>query len=472
LSYTPEEIQRLALFPEQNPNPVMEIDMDKGLLSYINSAGRNHFTENVEVIKDSALFSEIYKRAERRIDFVAEIIVNERIYEQKVYFLKSSTLVRIYLNDITERKKIEKNLMRLASFPEQNPSPIVEFNLKGEIEYSNPATLIAFPEFYMEREKHIVLDSFHANKDKFINGAITQLNSELLHNGKHYDQRMKFLPENNLIRMFIIDITEQKRIAAIIERKNRDITDSINYARKIQDALLPEGGEAAQFFRDQFEFYLPKDIVSGDFYWFDKTEEHFIAACADCTGHGVPGAMMSMLGVNFLSQIVNDSNVRSPEDALGILDRKITRMLRQENEKTETRDGMDIALFAVDKKTKTLNYSGANRPLVMIRDGQLTEFSANKFPIGGTAVPGGKNFKGHQIDLQEGDCFYLFTDGYADQFGGPHGKKYMRKRFLGLLTEIHQLPMPEQKSRIQGEFEQWKDKTEQVDDVLVIGFRY
>lgn len=446
--------------------------MDKGLLSYINSAGKNHFPENIEVTKDSTLFSEIYKRAERRIDFIAEITVNDRIYEQKVYFLKSSTLVRIYLNDITERKRIEKNLMRLASFPEQNPSPIVEFNLKGEIEYSNPAAYLAFPELYQEKEKHIVLDSFNANKAKFISGAITQLNSELLHNGKCYDQRMKFLPENNLVRMFIIDITEQKRTAEIIARKNKDITDSINYARKIQDALLPEGDEGAHFFQEQFEFYLPKDIVSGDFFWFDKTDEHFIAACADCTGHGVPGAMMSMLGVNFLSQIVNDSEVRSPEDALGILDKKITRMLRQENEKTETRDGMDIALFAVDKNQKTLNYSGANRPLVMIRKGEMTEYPPNKFPIGGSVVQGGKNFRGHQIDLHKGDCIYMFTDGYADQFGGPHGKKYMRKRLMRLLTEIHHLPMSEQQQRVKHEFEQWKGETEQVDDVLVLGFRY
>lgn len=472
MNYTPEQIQQLALFPEQNPNPVMEIDPEKGQLIYINSAGKNHFTEVPDVNKDTILFAEIFRRLERRIDFGTELIVNDKIYEQKVCFLQNSSLVRIYLNDITERKKIEKNLSRLASFPEQNPSPIVEFNLQGEIEYFNPATLITFPEFYTSKENHVILDAFRLNMEQFRSGEITQLNSELYQNGKYYDQRMKILPENNLIRMFIIDITEQKRTAEIIQRKNKDITDSINYARKIQDALLPEGNEATDFFAEHFEFYLPKDIVSGDFYWFDQSGSHFIAACADCTGHGVPGAMMSMLGINFLSQIVNDAEVRSPEHALALLDTKTTRMLRQENEKTETKDGMDIALFAVDKTTNILNFSGANRQLIFISGGEMTEYPPNKFPIGGSTVPAGKIFTGHNINLKKGDCIYMFTDGYADQFGGPHGKKYMRKKFLRLLVEIHVLKMSEQKIRLEQEFHNWKGDTEQVDDVLVLGFRY
>jgi len=194
-------------------------------------------------------------------------------------------------------------------------------------------------------------------------------------------------------------------------------------------------------------------------------------ACADCTGHGVPGAFMSLIGSNLLTQIIKEKNITIPGRILDHLHKGIRKTLKQDSERIGSKDGMDIALLAFDFGGKQVHYAGAQRPLWMIRDGKLEEIRADKFSIGGLQMEEKRTFTNHVIDYKKGDCFYLSSDGFADQFGGPHGKKFMSKRFKDLLLSIHEKPMTEQWRILNRAAEEWRGGSVQVDDILVIGIR-
>ena len=254
-----------------------------------------------------------------------------------------------------------------------------------------------------------------------------------------------------------------------ISHKNKEILDSINYARRIQNAILPPKEEVFAAFKDTFILYKPKDIVSGDFYFFSKSDNRYILAAADCTGHGVPGALMSMIGNDLLHQIIREMKMEEPAKILDALHWGVTGILKQDVQR-DSRDGMDIALMSFDKNFETLQYAGAYRNLYLVRDNQITEFKANKFPIG-NAQHERDHFKNNDISIQKGDMFYIFTDGYADQFGGSKGKKYMMKNFQQMLLKIACLPINEQEKILDKTIEDWRGSHEQVDDILVIGVR-
>lgn len=254
-----------------------------------------------------------------------------------------------------------------------------------------------------------------------------------------------------------------------IEMKNKDITDSINYAKKIQEAILPANELFKSVIKDGFIVYKPKDIVSGDFYWMAEKEGSVLITAADCTGHGVPGAFMSMIGSALLNEIVNDKAITEPASILNHMRDGIVKALKQTGREGESKDGMDIALCNISFKENKLQYAGANNSLFIVRNKELLEFKANKFPIGiGIEM---KPFTNNVIDLQANDIIYIFTDGYADQFGGRDGKKFMKKRFKDLFLSISDLVMDEQKIKITEAFKEWQGSYEQVDDVLVIGIR-
>lgn len=273
-------------------------------------------------------------------------------------------------------------------------------------------------------------------------------------------------------------ILEQKvkeRTAEIERQKNeiseqkKEITDSIFYARRIQTAILPSPSMLSSVLSEHFVLFLPKDIVSGDFYWSTVKENKIVLLAADCTGHGVPGAFMSMLGVSFLNEIVNS---KKPDDAATILNElreHVKSTLANSGGVEQARDGMDIALCIIDQKKMVLQYAGAYNPLYMIRAGQLTEYKANKMPIG--LFDRNISFTNNIVNLKKGDCYYIFSDGFADQFGGPMEKKFLSHNFKNLLLEIHAQPMNKQKDLLVSAFNSWKGKLQQVDDVLVIGFR-
>jgi len=253
--------------------------------------------------------------------------------------------------------------------------------------------------------------------------------------------------------------------------KNKDIMDSIEYAKKIQTAILPDDKYIESNMKDMFVLYLPKDVVSGDFYWFGVRDNLKIISAVDCTGHGVPGAFMSMIGSNLLNQIVLEKGITKPGLVLEELNLGVQRALKQGTDAQETNDGMDISLCTIDETKRRLQWSGAYNPLYLLRDGEITKFKANKYPIGGAHMTLERSYTTHDIDLLEGDLLYMFSDGFVDQFGGPKGKKYMGKRFSKLLLEISDLPMKQQQKRLSDSLNQWMEGYDQVDDICVIGIR-
>lgn len=258
---------------------------------------------------------------------------------------------------------------------------------------------------------------------------------------------------------------------ALIEAKNKDITDSIQYAKRIQEAILPDTDQIKHRFPDSFVLFLPRDIVSGDFYWFNERKNSFVIAAVDCTGHGVPGALMSMIGNTILNESINNSTDEDPGEILDLLDKGIKQALKQYDDNPETRDGMDLALVSFDKQFRQLQYAGAFRPLLHIRGNQMTEIRADRFPIGGGGGYEKTKFTTNKVSLQDGDLIYLFSDGYPDQIGGEKSKKFMTKRFKEMIMQHCSLSMEEQKKIYHQELIRWQGENEQMDDILVIGIR-
>ncbi len=253
-----------------------------------------------------------------------------------------------------------------------------------------------------------------------------------------------------------------------IFKQNEEITQSIAYARRIQTAVMPSQEIVKGLLSEYFILFRPRDIVSGDFFWMTDKNENIIIAAADCTGHGVPGAFMSMMGVSFLNDIVNVEGITEPNQILSTLRQKIITTLWQTGKEGESRDGMDMALCVFQKDMKRVHFAGAYNPLYLVRNGELTEFKADKMPVG-VHPKQDMQFTVQSIDLQLGDNLYIFSDGFVDQFGGPDGRKFMAKPFKQLLANVHSLPMPDQKHQLEDTLDKWQAHHDQVDDVLVIG---
>jgi serine phosphatase RsbU (regulator of sigma subunit) len=255
-----------------------------------------------------------------------------------------------------------------------------------------------------------------------------------------------------------------------LELKDKNITDSLIYAQRIQEALLPSESYFRKYFEDSFILFKPKDIVSGDFYWIGEKNNKVFVVAADCTGHGVPGALMSMIGIKLIEKTINEDNIEVPSQILAVLNKELEKTFsREKNLGTIIRDGMDIGLAVIDRELRKVDYAGAFLPLYHIHDGSLVEIPADKIIIG--MNPEGHPYKDHVIDLIEDDIFYIFSDGYVDQFGGKENKKFMYRRFRYLLTTIHHFPVSDQKSILEENIKTWMGINEQVDDMMVIGFR-
>jgi serine phosphatase RsbU (regulator of sigma subunit) len=256
-----------------------------------------------------------------------------------------------------------------------------------------------------------------------------------------------------------------------IEEQKKHIMDSIYYARRIQNAILPSFNLIDFHLKNYFILYLPKDIVSGDFYWVHETDGLFMMAAVDCTGHGVPGAFMSIVGFNQLNHAVTVKKARSASVILDELNKGVITTLNENTSDSSIKDGMDMSLCVFNMKMKKAEFAGANNPLLLIRDNNLIRYKADRFPIGAFEGSKPQLFNNNVIDLFKGDCLYLFSDGYADQFGGPENKKFMYRRFEELLLEIHNEPMENQKEIMKERLSEWKGKNDQVDDILVIGIK-
>jgi serine phosphatase RsbU (regulator of sigma subunit) len=292
---------------------------------------------------------------------------------------------------------------------------------------------------------------------------------------KHYEENIVLL--QRALELSSVELNQSKnKIGKALEElneKNEDLLSSIHYARLIQNAILPSEDRFRKVLPGSFVFHRPRDIVSGDFYWLQEHDDKIMVAAVDCTGHGVPGAFMSIIGNNSLNTAVREEGLTTPSLVLDSLNRGVSSTLTLQADINDVgiKDGMDIAFVTIDYKNKKIQYAGAYNPLYIIRDGQLIETKGDKFPIGLSIDDRLKLFTNHTFDLIEGDVVYIFSDGYPDQFGGPMGKKFKYEQFRNLLLEIHELSPRKQFKQVSNRFEEWMGDLVQVDDVLVIGFR-
>ena len=263
---------------------------------------------------------------------------------------------------------------------------------------------------------------------------------------------------------------ELKDAYDLVQEKNKYITESINYASAIQNALLTDPDEIRNIGKECFILYLPKETISGDFYWFSNSGNKLIVTAGDCTGHGVPGALMSMLAISFLEEIVNSRKITDSGMVLDELKKKIQLALHQKGLRQEVKDGMDMSLCIIDLSKNILQYSGAYNNLYLIRNNKLIEYQADKMPIG-IFEETDSRFKTNITGIFPDDIIYMFSDGYADQFGGPNRKKYKYSPLKDFLLKIHEFPLREQKQSLEKEFYDWKGTNSQTDDILILGMK-
>jgi phosphoserine phosphatase RsbU/P len=255
-----------------------------------------------------------------------------------------------------------------------------------------------------------------------------------------------------------------------IEEKNKNISNSIEYASYIQNAVMSTSENDLKILPEHFIIYLPKDILSGDFYWIKRTEDKLIIAVMDCSGHGVPGALMSILGNTLLNEIVLRDHIQQPDQILNSLRSKIINALGQKKDSNRIKDGIDGSVICIGPGSDKIQYSGAFNPLILIHNNQIHEIKADRIPIGYFEI--NRDFTLNEVKIEKNDMIYMFSDGITDQFGGPYKKKFMLKKFIEILHRIHNKDLSEQKEIILSEFNNWKNELDQTDDIIVMGIRF
>ena len=255
-----------------------------------------------------------------------------------------------------------------------------------------------------------------------------------------------------------------------LQLRNKDLTDSLNYARRIQAALLPAEHHIRKIFNDYFIYYRPKHIVSGDFYWFSERDDKYFIAAADCTGHGVPGALMSMIGLELIQKIINEMKVDDTDQLLLTMNRELeSAFFKEESGKALIRDGIEMSMCIIDKSTKEMEFSGAFLPVYIVRDDKLIEIKGDKKNVVQSFAM--VSFNRSTFRLREGDILYLFSDGYADQFGGPENKKFMYRRLRHILLTISKYPLLDQERILDETITSWMDGHDQIDDMMILGVK-
>ncbi len=304
------------------------------------------------------------------------------------------------------------------------------------------------------------------SKDDSLGHALLKMRDSLSENEKVLEQKVVERTEQVVKQKEEIELKTKE-----LEILFKQVTDSIHYAKRIQEAILPPNNLVKQILPESFVLYKPKDIVSGDFYWIDKKKEWSYFAAVDCTGHGVPGAFMSIVGYNLLKDILKNTDSIEPSIIMDKMNDGVAHTLHTNTTSgKQTKDGMDMTLCALNYDTLELQFAGAFNPLYIIRGNELIQHKADKFPVG-MFIGEKQKFTNHRIQLQKGDTIYIFSDGYADQFGGPRGKKFMAGNFRQLLSDVSKMPIEKQKTLLNQTIEEWRGNLEQVDDILIIGVK-
>jgi serine phosphatase RsbU (regulator of sigma subunit) len=335
-----------------------------------------------------------------------------------------------------------------------------------EYEYEKKAAADSIKHQEEQRVKDVLIHAKNAelDSDKAQKLALAAALLILLISGAVFYNRFRIIRKQK--KVIEIKNRETEVQKTIIEEKQKEILASISYAKRLQEAILPPQNLLRLHLPESFILYKPKDIVAGDFYWMEPADDWIFFAAADCTGHGVPGAMVSVVCSNALNRTVKEFGLREP----GLILDKVRELVIETFEKSESEvnDGMDISLCAYNKKYNKLKWAGANNPLWILRKSELIEVKANKLPIGKTDQEA-QPYTTHTLDLLPGDIIYLFTDGYADQFGGEKGKKFNYRNLMELIKSIGHLPVHLQKQKLAENIESWKGSLEQVDDILIMG---
>ena len=494
----------------ENASEVITIYEEDGHIRYISPSVERIFGysqqdmighSDKEYIKSEgvAVFEEMFRQLlENPIESVTVQYVYQTKYNNEVWvettgnnLLHDPAVNGIVLNsrDITERKRAEQEermRSKMQALSENSPDLITRFDQEGTFFYINP-TIETYtgkkPEHFLH--KHVDeagLNEAVVNEWLKILGDVKETQAKVAReidfpaeDGQHImhvNAIPEFSEEEDLESVLVVshDITDRKLIELEIQNKNKKINDSINYAKRIQGAILPDNNVIRSVFPDSFIFYKAKDVVSGDFPWFLQRGDDIFIAAVDCTGHGVPGALISLIGYFLLNDIVRSRKVTDPGQILDQLDEGVTQTLRQDSDDSKSKDGMDIALCHINKNQ--VNYAGAHRPLYHMKKGEMNEIKGDKFPIGGGTYKNQTNFMTHSIKMGKGDSVYFCSDGFPDQFGGPDNRKFGPKRTRALIQENHSRSMDEVHDILSGAWIEWQGEEKQTDDVLMIGIKF
>lgn len=467
-----DDLNSFALFAKHNPSPVMRFGAD-GVIVEANPAATKLFELKTiiglnafELIRDiKAINIETLINEDKKEILTAQI--GESYFQLVIKGVNELQLCHVYGTDITAQKQAENIIESMALFAKLNPEPVFRFDSEFKIVEANPAALETFPEMIKGNDVREVIPPFadipvidSINENKLI------LREENV-NEKIYRFMIRGLSETQVCQVYSSDITLRVEQEQMIKLQAEKISSSIRYASNIQAAVLPNLNYISEILPHNMMLYLPRDVVSGDFYWIKKVGESIVIAIADCTGHGVPGAFMSMLGVAFLNEIVKPEKLVANE-ILNELRNYVINTLS--NSQDSRADGMDMALCIIEPTKKVIQYAGAYNPFVLINKLGITEIKADRMPIG-RYVNQHKPFTLHEIPYTEGDVVYLFSDGYHDQIGGPNLQKYGSKNFKELLLSIHEKSFDEQKNILNETLDNWTSTFNRIDDIIVMGFR-
>lgn len=396
-------------------------------------------------------------------------ILNENGEVDKLLFIDA---------DITRLKIAENEISKLANFAQENSKPLIRLHKSGHVIYSNKPGEIILQHWHTKLNERIkkpgirdmIAGVYETGFEKTIN---------IEQNSRIFSLRFFPVQEKEYVNVYGEDITEVKAAekesiarALQLEQHNLNITDSITYARRIQEAIIPGEDHIRRFFKDSFAISKPKDIVSGDFFWLYevKPKSEYLLALADCTGHGVPGAMMSIIGHSSLNEIVETHGLTDPALILEHLNVEIIRTLRQKSQ-AEAKDGMDVSIIHINLETLMITFAGAYQHMYWM-NGKLNIIKGDRQPIGGLHHNDKRKFHNHTFKVSKGDAIYLSSDGFADQFGGPDDKKFLARRLAEMITQNHKYSMQAQSHRYDQAFEAWRGSGTQIDDVSLLGIKF
>ena len=485
------EINRFLTGLEQTSNSIMITNIS-GEIQYVNSA----FVEisgykKDEVIGKNPRFLKTGHTSEEEYKNLWETISKGKVWKGEMLnkrkngstYWEESTIspvineygkIESYIavkEDINERRKIQQDLKSMALFANLNPEPVFRFNSGGEILKSNPAANLAFELETIEGQniEDFIPSLQEVDCDAFINEERIEIIEATIHN-RVFRFILRGLKNLKVVQTYGSDITKRKRAEQKVRQQKQAIESSIQYASRIQTAVLPSQDNFSSRFKDSFILYKPRDVVSGDFYWVKQFENKTIAVASDCTGHGVPGAFMGMLGVALWNEIVNKNPDCPAGNILDNLRKNLKATLSQNDSKGNQKDGMDMSLVIVNHNDLSMQFAGAYNGIYLIRNKELIEYKADKMPIG-SHIKEKPHFTSHTIQLQSNDEVIMLSDGYPDQFGGEKNIKFSKKRFKELILSQTGKEMSVQQEVLDNAFSDWKGKEDQVDDVLVMGFR-